>query len=55
LNDAKDENDSSQASAGDQEFSDTGKNHQSDLIVESDEVTELGINISSPYSIDRLI
>ena len=55
LNDAKDENDSSQAFAGDQEFSDTGKNHQSDLIVESDEVTELGINISSPYSIDRLI
>ncbi|MEK9930345.1 MAG: flagellar hook-length control protein FliK, partial [Rhodospirillaceae bacterium] len=55
LNDAKDENDSSQAFAGDQEFSDTGKNHQNDLIVESDEVTELGVNISSPYSIDRLI
>lgn len=55
LNDAKDENDSSQAFAGDQEFSDTGKNHQKDLIVESDEVTELGVNISSPYSIDRLI
>ncbi len=55
LNDTKDENDSSQAFAGDQEFSDTGKNHQKDLIVESDEVTELGVNISSPYSIDRLI
>lgn len=55
MNDAKDENDSSQAFAGDQEFSDTGKNHQKDLIVESDEVTELGVNISSPYSIDRLI
>ena len=55
LNDAKDENNSSQAFAGDQEFSDTGKSHQNDLIVESDEVTELGVNISSPYSIDRLV